>query len=291
MKARIAFLSALSFVVIGIDAATIPVTFVPLTGTTGGSPAQTAVYRANLSGIALTSLLSIAIQDNSFGLGGAPGQFSGFDLDAIKLSTTPCSDAACAASASGMPVFNFTPVGTIFVPGTQRIPADPKLFGTDASGTHVDNTVATLNLFDGNSTTAIPGAFGFVSMGDGGTLSFNLTSAVSPTGLYLYIGEVGDNGEVAAGHITVSDLPVDNTPEPGSSLLIGTGLLGMGVLIRTRRLKTARAAKDAHNVKQLSVYGAEEFNAENSLSDSAGRDGHAVARSEVRGALSPVLRS
>src|SRR5580765_3519348 len=67
-----------------------PVTFTKLTGITGGSPAGTAVYQADLSG--LGNILSITISDNSSGLGGAPGQFSGFDLDAIKISATNCGD-------------------------------------------------------------------------------------------------------------------------------------------------------------------------------------------------------
>src|SRR5882672_6323628 len=99
------FLGALAF---QMNAATIPITFTPLTGLTGGSPAETAVYRADLSAVALTSILSIAIADNSSGLGGAPGQFSGFDLDAVKLSTTLCTTASCAAGLPGMAVFNFS---------------------------------------------------------------------------------------------------------------------------------------------------------------------------------------
>jgi hypothetical protein len=176
--------------------------------------------------VALSSILSLTISDNSAGLGGAPGQFSGFDLDAVKLSTTSCADAACAAGLAGLPVFDFSTAGTFFAPGAQRSPADPKLFGTGPGGTTVDNAVATLGAFDGNSTTAIPGAFGFISMGDGGVLSFNFTSPVSPAGLTLYIGEVGDNGEVAAGRITVSDVPA-GTPEPSSCMLLGIGLIAL----------------------------------------------------------------
>jgi hypothetical protein len=197
-----------------------PVTFSQLTGLTGGSPAGTAVYEADLTGNG--TILSITIADNSFGLGGAAGQFSGFDLDAIVLSYTDISDASQVGTLVPLAVFDFTTTGTFFTPGTQRVPVDPKLFGTDATGLNVDNAVATLGLFDANSTIVIPGAFGFISLGDGGVLSFNLTSGVNTTGLHLYIGEVGDNGEVAAGRITVSERPV---PEPATLVLFGGGLV------------------------------------------------------------------
>jgi hypothetical protein len=68
-------------------------------------------------------------------------------------------------------------------------------------------------------------------MGDGGILSFNLTSSVSTSGLFLYIGEVGDNGEVAAGAIEVRDSTV---PEPASVSLVA---LAMFTLWGVRRAK------------------------------------------------------
>jgi hypothetical protein len=205
-----------------------PVALTELTGLTGGSPAATAVFKADLSSVGFT-ILSVSIADNSGGLGGSPGQFSGFDLDAIKLSTTNCATAACAAGAAGLAVFDITG-GTIFAPGTQRAPVDPKLFGTGPAGTTVDDAVATLGAFDGDSSTVLPD--GFISLGDNGVISFNLTSGVSPSGVFLYIGEVGDNGEVAASNIEVRQTPV---PEPGSLALLGAALAGLALLRRARR--------------------------------------------------------
>jgi hypothetical protein len=149
-----------------------PVTLTKLTGLAGSAPAAaTAIYKADLSRLS-GSFAAISIGDNSSGLGGSPGQFSGFDLDAIKLSTTNCADAACASGAVGLSLFNFVS-GVFFTPGTQRAPGDAKLFGTGPGGNTVNNTVATLGLFDGVATTDAS-ANGFISLGDTGSIAFNL---------------------------------------------------------------------------------------------------------------------
>ena len=78
--------------------------------------------------------------------------------------------SACAVrlSPAHLPAFNS---------GGQPPLADPRLFGTDGSGTALDDAVATLGSFDGKSTTVT--AFGFLSMGDNGSINFNLTAAGS----------------------------------------------------------------------------------------------------------------
>lgn len=203
-----------------------PVSFTLLPGSAGGNPALTGVYRADLSGLGLGQIASVTISDNSAGLGGSPGQFSGFDLDAIVLSTVLINDASEVGTLTPAGTFNFA--ASLLTPGAQRAPADPALFGTSAG--QVDNAVATLELFDGDAIAAIPGAFGFVSLGDNGILSVNLLSAVALGGpLYLYIGEVGNNGEVAASNIVVSDVPVE-TPEPAAGLLFAMGALTLAGL-------------------------------------------------------------
>jgi hypothetical protein len=104
-----------------------PLTLTKLSGVTGGTLAATAVFRADLASAGLGNFQSITIRDNSGGLGGAAGQFSGFDLDAILISDQLCSTAACAKGLTGLSVFDFLG-GTLFTPGSQRAPTDPKLY-------------------------------------------------------------------------------------------------------------------------------------------------------------------
>lgn len=217
------------------SAAFVNLTFTELSGLTGGDIAGTGVYRADLTGLSLTSLQSITIED-AIVLVGSAGQFSGFDLDAIILSYDFITEAASVNTLAALSVFDYSVANTIFIPGYQIDPQEPKLFGTDASGNAIDNNVATLGAFDGESIATVPGADGFVSMGFGGTAAFNLLSPIiNFTGLYLYIGEVGNNGEVAGGNIRVSDAPVNAVPEPSTLLSLGIGLMALIGLRRSRR--------------------------------------------------------
>jgi hypothetical protein len=95
----------------------------------------------------------------------------------------------------------------------------------------VDNAVATLGAFDGENSTATPD--GFLSMGFNGKIAFNLTSAASTAGLFLYIGEVGDNGEVAASSVVVRETPAE-VPEPSTYAMLIAGLGMLGLMARRR---------------------------------------------------------
>ena len=113
-----------------------------------------------------------------------------------------------AAEINNIPslnVFDFSPVGTIFTPGSQRPPiTSDDLFGT-LNG-NIDNAFATLEQFDVQFEKSSPNFGGAASLGDGGQVGFNLTETVSTdTPLYLYVGEGANNGESPDGLISVSN--------------------------------------------------------------------------------------
>jgi hypothetical protein len=215
--------------------------FIKLPGSTGGNPKGTAVYYAEISNLP-SDIKSITIADSNTKLGGTTGRFSGFDLDAIKISNVLVNNADDINSTPGLNVFNFT-TGVVFTPGTQRPrvnSTDPEvgedLFG-ESNGT-INNSVATLQSFDANSTSALvtdsanpTTAFGFASLGDGGKISFNLSSPIpaNSSPLYLYIGEVGDNGEVVNGEIALSDKAVQ---VPEASSIAALSLIGLCFVVR-----------------------------------------------------------
>ena len=208
------------------------ITFNTLTGTT---PQATGIFRADLGSLTLTQLSSITVNDDS-GTDGAAGVWSGFDLAGIKLSNTLCTDAACANSLVGLNVFDFG-AGTIFNGGTMDATTNtdlqgPCLFGTSGGGCSLDNSIATLSAFD--AVFSVPAvSSGWVSLGRGGSIAFNLTSILSTSGLYLYVGEVGNNGESLSGLVEVSDTPVQ-VSAPTTLALLGIGLIGLG-FFRGRR--------------------------------------------------------
>ena len=215
MKLRSISIFGAALVFLSVSNAHAATVDISLTRLSGSVAQGTAIFRADLSSVNFENLLSIKLVDSNSMVGGSSGQYSGFDLDAIKLSQTFASTAAQARDAAGIDVFDFTTNGTIFNPGTQRAPADAKLNGTDASGAAVDPAFATLGEFD-----AIFFGAGSVTLGDGGSIAFNLKSELSTSNLYLYLGEVsGDAGEALDGSLLVSNTAV---PIPAAVWLFGS---------------------------------------------------------------------
>ncbi|MEM9217619.1 MAG: choice-of-anchor L domain-containing protein [Cyanobacteria bacterium P01_F01_bin.150] len=228
--------------------ANIPLNFANI-GTTG--PFSTGIFRADLSD--LHQIQSLTIADSGSGVGGAGGERSGFDLVGLKISDVLIEDAADINSIPGIDVFDFSPLSTFFTPGTQRpsnsqtIPESPDMFGTLHG--QVNNAIATLSEFDfdGNS--------GFVSLGDGGEVGFDLTDTINPDGpLYLYVGEAANNGESLAGQITASAQRINAQDE------LSTDFGAPGAENDTTQLSfTFDADQTVDQVYFQFVFGSEEF--------------------------------
>lgn len=216
-------------------AATLTLNFTKLSGLTGGSPAETAVFRAEIPALDF-DITSIVIKDNGQGNGGSPGQVSGFDLDAIKLSSIFTNNAAEVNSIEALDVFDFSSNGTFLTLGTQRSPEDTQLFGnTDGV---INNSIASLGSLDANSIID-PTMFGFVALGDNGLVEFKLKNPVSTgTPLYLYFGEVGNNGEVANVEVIGTQLP-SRVPEPSSMAALSLA----GIFLAVTRNKKTKAER------------------------------------------------
>lgn len=186
----------------------VPLEFEKLDGVTGiPSNPGTAVFRADLSKVGF-DIQSLTIADSNSGIGGASGKFSGFDLDAIKISNTLAESAEEVNALPGLDIFDFSPAGTIFTAGTQR---PDEFLEPDLNGTlngNVSNSNATLGNFDANPNVGATN-LSSVSLGDGGKIGFDLKETIQQgEPVYLYIGESGNNGETIEGNITVSNRPI-----------------------------------------------------------------------------------
>ena len=217
------------------NAVSVPIALTALTGDTFQS---TGIVKANLSGLGLTQLASIKVVDDG-GTSGSPGIWSGFDMAGIKLSTTDCLTAACADGLVGESVFDFVN-NVLFTAGTMDATGAPLngpcLAGTSGGGCTVDDSIATLGDFDATFNSGTGAHSGFLSLGRNGSIAFNLTMLVSLVDpIFLYIGEVGNNGEALIGAVEISDIP-SAVPVPAAVWLFGTALLGFVGMSRRRKV-------------------------------------------------------
>ncbi|MBD0269664.1 MAG: choice-of-anchor L domain-containing protein, partial [Cyanobacteria bacterium Co-bin8] len=112
------------------------------------------------------------------------------------------------------------------------------------------DAIATLGQFDFDG-----GDTGFLSLGDGGKVGFNLKQADLPDGpLYLYVGEAANNGESLAGSISASTQRINGQ----QSLSTDLGLPGIAG-DQTKLSFNFSADSSVEQVYFQFVFGSEEF--------------------------------
>lgn len=211
-------------------AATVTPTFTDEGIDTTGTATSTRMYRADLTGLGLTEIGAITVNDSNSGVGGSPGIYSGFDLDAIFLDV----DGSLATSGDRFFASSFLySAGSVRGGGSPVSPSGGPLNGASSSTT-VDEGWATLGSIDG-----IFFGTGSITLGDGGSLTavFDPTISIGSS-LFLFAGEVsGDAGETLTGLVEITDTPPTMTPVPlpaGLPLML-SGLLGIGLLARRKK--------------------------------------------------------
>lgn len=187
-----------------------------------GANGGTVVYRADLSKVNTISIASIIIYDEGSETSGMSGEYTGADIDALRISSSFCDNAGCVASAPSTIPVSFSPNNIIFTPGHQVEPSDFAHYGTDTNGFNLNNSIATLEVFDGRHQVLSTQPNGFISIGRGGAIAFNLANPISPDGLYLYIGEVAGNENILV-VVSSSSISADRLlPKPQKQKYHGT---------------------------------------------------------------------
>jgi len=197
------------------------------------------VYGGALAGLGLTDIATITVVDDGTEVGGAPGIFSGFDVDAIFLDVD--GNPYTAADRYYADSYLFTAGSTRDPGGNTAWEANTDhpgpTFGSLDAGT-IDMATATLETLDGVSVADVDVADGFLTLGDGGTLilSFDPAVPVSAT-LMLLVGEVGGQvGEELGAYVMVSDTPITPAPDAGMTVvLLGLGVIGLAGFGRRSR--------------------------------------------------------
>jgi Ca2+-binding RTX toxin-like protein len=180
-----------------------------------GVAGESGVFRINLAESGLSTIRSIVIEDDNR-ISGGSGAASGFDLDQLKIAPMLGSNPSEISTFTPLNAFNFSTTGVVYKLGFLQpynfidpiIANQNRLFGT-VDGV-VDLPGATLDLLDGVDWNDAAVGQKAVSIGEGGRIGFTLNSALSPSGLYLYVADVGGGND--GFRVRVSDAPPQLLP-------------------------------------------------------------------------------
>lgn len=213
-----------------IDSGSQRVTYLGQTGDTG-------VTRVYLGDIELSQIRSIRIEDDNF-ISGGTGIVSGYDLDYATFSTEFTSSAYNSASLNTN-LINFNSAnfsGGYLQPVSSNHPSEWNgsiLQGSNADGT-VDASNITFSILDGqNDIPAANEDIDGLSLGEGGTISFDLFEPLNITSdLYLYLADIGGGND--GYRVVISDSFQNSSPSEEGVTLYGSSLddsirLGEGI--------------------------------------------------------------
>ncbi|KQN82869.1 hypothetical protein ASE90_08825 [Sphingomonas sp. Leaf67] len=212
------------------------ITSVPVTFDLIGRVGNTDIYRADLSHLGI-DINSIRLSDSNSTQGGGTGIYSGFDVGAVALSNKGIDkqDFAALLAANNdfslddpsilprLDVFDFSADAMTYNAGKQRSTGD--FGGTDPnlSGAInlklVNEAGAQLDRFGEAGGIGTGAAIGALTLGDGGSIAFDLNQTVSTAQpLYLYVAESGGSGETVVPTIQVSADGVEPSGDLSSDL-------------------------------------------------------------------------
>ena len=200
----------------------------------------TLVQRVDLTLVGSPTISTLTLRDISAGIGGDPGVFSGYDLDAVFLDRD--GDISTTGDQFAFTSLAFTGGAIRGGAAADQLPSAlndiGQYFGTNNAGQIVPfgpgggSLDATLGLFDGVNSASTLNADGFLSMGDGGELVLTFANIAVAGGLYLIIGEVGGQGEKL--QVEVSQVPL-----PGAVWLLLSAIAALFGISRRRSAATA----------------------------------------------------
>ncbi len=206
-------------------------------GTAPGT-AGTLLQRVDLAAAGLTTINTIVLTDISGGVGGEPGIFSGYDLDAVFLDAD--GDITTTGDQIAFTSLAFTG-GTIRPTGdVNQMPSNlnnyGQYFGTTFAGDIAGfgtGQSATLDTFDASNTASRLTANGFLSLGDGGEVVLTFADILVGDSMFLVFGEVGGQGEML--QVSVPS----QVPLPGAVWLLLSGIAALFGVSRRRNAATA----------------------------------------------------